>query len=81
MSDYEGRKVKMECSPSKPCYCHENTCLVSDQDNCARGNVFIQGTSFCGPPGPRYGWSKELGKLICRELGFEDVERLTDDGE
>ena len=69
----------MQCSPDKPCRCHGKLCLVSNtKDDCDRGNVFINGSPICGVP---HLWNKELGKIICQELGFQSAEDMTTKGE
>ena len=74
-----GNETMMQCSPDKPCRCHGKLCLVSNnKEDCDRGNVFINGSPICGAA---YGWNKELGKIICQELGFQSVENLTTQGE
>ena len=73
-NDNEG---KMHCSPDKPCRCHGNICLVSNnKEECDRGNVFIKGTPLCG-----IRMSEELGKIICQELGFQNLVSTTSKGE
>jgi hypothetical protein len=51
--------------------------LVPDNDECGKGNVFIEGTPVCG-----YGYylNEELGKLICGELGFRDLVSIAPTG-
>ena len=74
-----GNESWMHCSPDKPCRCHGKLCLVSNnKDDCDRGNVFINGSPICGVG---YGWNKDLGKIICQELGFQSVANLTTHGE
>ena len=76
-TDYRGNNFSMKCSESKPCYCHERICLVSNTKKCNEGNVFIDGRPFCGD---YRGWEK-LGKYICQELGFERLVGVKTNGE
>jgi hypothetical protein len=69
----------MKCSDNKPCYCYGKICLVpKNKDDCNQGNVFIKATPLCGIPS---GWDDNLGKVICQELGFRDVEKTTSNEE
>ena len=68
---------KMKCSPSKPCYCYGKICLVSNTKSCSEGNVFLDGRPVCGA---EYGWDKRIGRAICQELGFKDIETTTKSG-
>ena len=66
--------ARMQCQ-DKECHCYGKVCLVSDlgsKGNCSAGNVFINGRAFCGimPLG--------LGRAICKELGFQNVVKVTD---
>ena len=72
----KGSNVKMKCSNSKPCFCYGKLCLVPNtKDECNKGNAFLIGTPVCGVA---YGWEKDvLGKILCHELGFQDVEDVT----
>ena len=70
----------MECSDSKPCYCYGKICLVPKDAtmDCKQGNVFIKATPLCGAPSA---WNEKAGKIICQELGFRDVEKITSNEE
>ena len=69
----------MRCSVNKPCFCSGKICLVPNNNHdCDRGNVFIKGIPFCGK---NDGWNEELGKIICREFGYEDVNHTVNTGE
>ena len=62
---------KMKCTNGQPCYCYGKLCLVPEKDECGKGNVFIEGKPVCGPGGY---FTQDLGKVICKELGFHDVQ-------
>ena len=64
-------KHQMVCTADRPCYCYGKICLVSNKGNCYEGYVFIDGRPFCGAG---VGWNKRVGRAICQELGFRNVE-------
>ena len=69
----------MKCSVTKPCFCSGKICLVpNNKYDCEGGNVFIKGIPFCGI---NKGWTEDIGKVICNELGFVDVNHTTNRGE
>ena len=70
--------AKMHCTDDKECHCYGKICLVSDnkKGNCSAGNVFVNGRAFCG--GANGAWTLEFGRIICRELGFSNIVRVTD---
>ena len=76
----ESKAGEMECSPDKPCYCYGKICLVPKDKtmDCNQGNVFIKATPLCGSLNT---WNKKVGKIICQELGFRDVTKVTSNSE
>ena len=69
--------ARMQCAdPNKECHCYGKICLVSEsgKGNCSAGNVFVNGRAFCAL---NDGFNIEFGRLICKELGFRDVVRVT----
>ena len=67
--------ARMQCA-DKECHCYGKICLVSEngKGNCSAGNVFVNGRAFCSV---NDGFNIELGRIICRELGFRDIVRVT----
>ena len=68
----------MYCSANEPCHCYGRICLVGGPD-CSQGNVFFDARPVCGTSS---GWMKnDVGKTVCKELGFKDVIDVTNKGE
>ena len=55
----------------KECHCYGKICLVSELEkgNCSSGNIFVNGRAFCASQG----LSRDFGKAVCQELGFQDI--------
>ena len=69
---------RITCSPEQPCHCYGRVCLIGSQ-NCNEGNVFLDGKPICGISGA---WrAQDIGKALCKELGFRDVIGVTNHGE
>ena len=70
----EAPNARMQCA-DKECHCHGRVCLVSEygKGNCSAGNLFVNGRAFCGNT-----FSLEFGRTVCKELGFQDIVRVTD---
>ena len=67
--------ARMQCA-NKECHCYGTICLVSDgKGNCSAGNVFVNGRAICAK---NDGFTSEFGRIICRELGFRDLVRISD---
>ena len=70
------RHARMHCN-GKQCHCYGKICLVSEhgKGNCSAGNVFVNGRAFCFGQNSKF--TLKFGKIICKELGFTDVVRVT----
>lgn len=68
--------AQMHCE-DRQCHCYGKICLVSDNrnGNCSAGNVFVNGRAFCAT---NDAFTLDFGRVICKELGFSDIVRVTD---
>ena len=57
--------------PANPCYTLEKLCLVGGGGD-HEGNVMIGGKPVCDD-----NWDLKDGQVVCRELGYHEVERIT----